>query len=308
MMKIALGGIGKIARDQHVPSLAASPDWDLAATVSRSGTVEGIEAFTDMEALLAARPDIRVLSLCQPAGPRFAYAAAALRAGRHVMLEKPPGATLAECHGLIRLAQANRVTLFASWHSREAAMVAQARAWLADRTLRGAHITWREDIRHWHPGQDWVLDAGGMGVLDPGINALSILTEILPGPVHLTEATLRIPANRQSPIAAQLVFTGNVTAAMDWLQEGPQTWDIRVETDGGTLLLSEGGAKMAVDGVPVAPDATAPRGEYPGLYARFARLVTEGRSDTDLTPLVHVADAFLLGRRVATEAFHWEKT
>ena len=29
-MKIALAGIGKIARDQHVPSLAASNDWELA--------------------------------------------------------------------------------------------------------------------------------------------------------------------------------------------------------------------------------------------------------------------------------------
>ena len=41
-MKVALVGIGKIARDQHVPALAASGDWELAATVSRSGTVEDI--------------------------------------------------------------------------------------------------------------------------------------------------------------------------------------------------------------------------------------------------------------------------
>ena len=35
-MKIALVGIGKIALDQHVPAIAASPEWELAATVSRS--------------------------------------------------------------------------------------------------------------------------------------------------------------------------------------------------------------------------------------------------------------------------------
>ena len=34
-MKVALVGIGKIALDQHVPALTASPDWELAATVSR---------------------------------------------------------------------------------------------------------------------------------------------------------------------------------------------------------------------------------------------------------------------------------
>ena len=44
---IALVGIGKIALDQHVPAIAASPDWELAATVSRNGRVEGVQAFTD---------------------------------------------------------------------------------------------------------------------------------------------------------------------------------------------------------------------------------------------------------------------
>ena len=95
--KIALAGIGKIARDQHVPALSADPDWDLAATISRSGSVDGVEAFTGIEEMLAARPDIPVISLALPPQPRFDYAAAALRAGRHVMLEKPPGATLTEC-------------------------------------------------------------------------------------------------------------------------------------------------------------------------------------------------------------------
>ena len=90
-MKVALVGIGKIARDQHVPALAASGDWELAATVSRSGTVEGVESFTDFAAMLEARPDIGTVSLCLPPQPRYPYAEAAIRAGRHVMLEKPPG-------------------------------------------------------------------------------------------------------------------------------------------------------------------------------------------------------------------------
>ena len=61
-MKLALVGVGKIALDQHVPALAESPDWDLAATVSRSGTVDGVEAFDSMEKMLAARPDILCLA------------------------------------------------------------------------------------------------------------------------------------------------------------------------------------------------------------------------------------------------------
>ncbi|MEY4871589.1 MAG: hypothetical protein RLZZ563_919 [Pseudomonadota bacterium] len=303
-MKIALVGIGKIARDQHVPALAASPDWELAATVSRSGTVDGVEAFTDFAAMLAARPDVGVISLCLPPQPRYPYAEAALLAGRHVMLEKPPGQTLAEVHALQALAAKQGVTLYATWHSRMAEAVAPAKAWLADKTIRRAQITWREDVRKWHPGQDWVFEPGGMGVFDPGINALSILTEILPAPVHVTAAELEFPANRDTPIAARIAFSGNISADFDWRQEGPQTWDIVVETGGGLLELKMGGNRLFIDGREVAGEDTI-MGEYPKLYARMAELVRAGQSEVDLAPMVHVADALTLGKRVVTDAFHF---
>lgn len=302
-MKVALVGIGKIARDQHVPAIAASPDWELAATVSRSGTVEGVQGFTDFAAFLDARPDVGTVSLCLPPQPRYAYAEAALRAGRHVMLEKPPGQTLAEVHALQALADRQGVTLYATWHSRMAHAVAVARAWLADKAVRKAHIAWREDVRHWHPGQDWVFEPGGMGVFDPGINALSILTEILPMPVHVTAAELEFPANRQTPIAARLEFSGGVTADFDWRQEGPQTWDIEVSTDSGDMALRLGGNVLEIGGQ--TSGARSIMGEYPALYARMAGLVRAGQSEVDLSPMVHVADALTLGRRVVTDAFRF---
>ncbi|MES2666002.1 MAG: Gfo/Idh/MocA family oxidoreductase [Pseudomonadota bacterium] len=303
-MKVALVGIGKIALDQHVPAIAASPDWDLAATVSRNGSVDGVEAFTDFAAFLAARPDVPVVSLCLPPVPRYAYAQAALAAGRHVMLEKPPGATLAEVHALTAMAAARGLTLYTTWHSRMAHAVAPAKAWLAGKTVTRAHITWREDVRKWHPGQDWVFAPGGMGVFDPGINALSILTEILPGPVHLTAATLTYPENRQTPIAADLTFSGGVTADFDWRQTGPQTWDIEVDTPEGQLALRMGGNLLEIDGV-AASGENSIMGEYPALYARMAALIGAAASEVDLAPMVHVADAMTLGRRLVTDPFQF---
>jgi D-galactose 1-dehydrogenase len=302
--KVALVGIGKIALDQHVPAIAASPDWTLAATVSRNGSVDGVEAFTDFASFLAARPDVGTVSLCMPPVPRHAYAQAALLAGRHVMLEKPPGATLAEVHALTALAASRGLTLYTTWHSRMAHAVAAARTWLADKTVQGAHITWREDVRKWHPGQNWVFEPGGMGVFDPGINALSIMTEILPRPVHLTAATLTYPENCQTPIAAQLAFSGNVTADFDWRQTGPQTWDITVDTAQGPMALRHGGNILEIAGQPATGEGTI-MGEYPALYARMATLVQTHQSEIDLAPMVHVADAMTLGRRLSTDPFHF---
>ena len=302
-MKLALIGIGKIAVDQHLPSIAASDDWELAAAVSRAGTVDGVPAYTDLDTMLAENEDIEVVSLCLPPVPRYDYAKACLEAGRHVMLEKPPGATLAEVHALQALAADKSLTLFATWHSRMAKGVQAAKAALAGQTVESAHIDWRENVRQWHPGQDWVFEPGGMGVFDPGINALSILTEILPDPVFLREATVHTPENRQTPIAADLTFSGGVTAAFDWLKEGTQMWEIEVRTtDGVHVHLKEGGNACLVNG-----DATAlaDLDEYPALYARMSELVKAGQSDVDLAPMVHVSDAMTLGRRVTAPAFDW---
>ncbi|GHD22827.1 Gfo/Idh/MocA family protein [Tianweitania populi] len=301
---IAIVGVGKIARDQHIPSITKNDAFRLAATVSRHSEVDGVENFATIEELLEQRPDIPAVALCMPPQNRFDAAWTAIKAGRHVLLEKPPGATIAEVQALVEAARDKGVALFATWHSRYAAAVPSAKAWLAERKVESARITWKEDVRRWHPGQEWIWQPGGLGVFDPGINALSILTEILPQPVRVTSAELEFPEGRDAPIGAQLQFAGasgeTVSADFDWRQTGPQTWDIDVLTNDGTLKLSSGGAEMTVDQKVVIQEADS---EYDGIYARFATVVAERAIDVDLAPLVHVADAFMLGRRIAVDAF-----
>ena len=53
---VALVGVGKIARDQHIPAIAADPDFELVAAVSRNATIEGVPGFTDLDAFLAEGP------------------------------------------------------------------------------------------------------------------------------------------------------------------------------------------------------------------------------------------------------------
>ena len=144
---LALVGIGKIARDQHIPSIAGGNDFVVAAGVSRHGKVEGAENFTDFDEFLAARPDIKVVSLCTPPEVRFDMAKAAIAAGRHVLMEKPPATTLGEAEALSELAEKAGVTLFATWHSRFALGVEPAKQWLADKVIQSISIVWKEDVR-----------------------------------------------------------------------------------------------------------------------------------------------------------------
>jgi D-galactose 1-dehydrogenase len=303
-IRVALIGLGKIARDQHLPAMAADPRFDFVAVVSRHATQDGLPSFHTLDELLASDVAFDAVALCTPPQVRHGLARQALEAGKHVMLEKPPGATLSEVEDLRQVAEAQGVTLQTTWHSRYAPAVAPARDWLADKTITAARIHWREDVRVWHPGQDWIWEPGGLGVFDPGINALSIATAVLPRPFFLTSAVLHVPENRQSPIQAELDFVDvagvPIRAEFDFLQTGPQSWDIEVDTDGGALRLSHGGSKLWIDDALVHEQ---PEAEYPGLYARFAELIGAGQSDVDVTPLRHVADAFLLGRRVVAPAF-----
>ena len=183
-IRIAIVGVGKIVRDQHLPSVAKNPDFELVATASRHGTVEGVKNYTTIEAMLDAEPSIDAVSLCMPPQYRYEAAYKALVAGKHVFLEKPPGATLSEVADLEALANKQGASLFASWHSRYAPGVEAAKAFLAATTIKCVHVIWKEDVRHWHPNQEWIWQAGGLGVFDPGINALSIVTHILPPPHH----------------------------------------------------------------------------------------------------------------------------
>lgn len=304
VIQVAIVGLGKIAHDQHIPAIAASGEFELVAAASLAGTIEGVPVFETVDALLNAGIAIDAIAMCQPPQARFEAAAKAVRAGKHVLLEKPPGATLAEVEALTRLAEASGTTLFAAWHSRYASGVDQARAWLAEREIRRVDIVWKEDVRRWHPGQQWIWEPGGFGVFDPGINALSIATHVLPQHFYLRDGRLEIPSNRAAPIAAELQMVGidgaPVHAVFDWRQQGPQTWDITAETEAGTLLLRAGGARLAIDGV---ERDVGPECEYPEIYARFALLISEARSDVDRTPLRLVADAFTRCRQIRVDPF-----
>ncbi|MDF0488019.1 Gfo/Idh/MocA family oxidoreductase [Sphingomonas sp. H39-1-10] len=304
--RIGIVGMGKIARDQHLPAIRGDAAFSLAATVSpiADQNVAGVPHLPSLDALLAQGPAVDAIALCTPPQVRYDLAAHALARGIHVLLEKPPGATLAEVDALEARAVKTGASLFTAWHSRFAAGVAPARAWLAERRIERVSIIWREDVRVWHPGQAWIWEPGGLGVFDPGINALSIATHILPRPFFLRSGTIAIPANRAAPIAADLSFSDSAGAEihldLDWRQTGAQSWDIIVETDAGTCRLSRGGAVLTL---PSGDEHHEDR-EYRGLYARFATLIRSGRSDIDTGPLKLVADAFLRARRDVVEPFN----
>jgi D-galactose 1-dehydrogenase len=308
--KIAIIGLGKITQDQHLPVIDKSDDFEVAAVVSQRGlSHKGGASFKTPAELYAAMPEIGIVSVNTPPDVRHQIAREALAADKHVLLEKPPAATLAEFEDLKTFAASQGKVLFATWHSQFNPAVDEAKALLAKHGVRSVKIEWREDVKKWHPGQDWVWEPGGFGVFDPGINALSIFVKILPFAPFVKAAELSYPANRQTPIAAKLTFGSaassdpTLTADFDWREQGDEKWHMTIETaDGKKLRLFRGGAALEVDGQLVVE---APSEEYERIYAHFADLLASDKSDVDGSPLRLVADAMLVGKRVTTDAFDW---
>ena len=303
-VRIAIIGYGKIAEDQHAPSIRGNARFELAATSSRSG--QGVaQTFTDWRELIRNVEGLEAVAITTPPGPRFDIARECVAAGLHCLLEKPPTAGLAQIAELECLAQAQRVTLFTTWHAQHHATVDAAARALAGKRIKSMEIHWHEDVHKWHPGQQWIWEPGGFGVFDPGINALSIATKIFPGGLFVRSADLEVPADAQTPIAADIVFSspdadGPLHASLDWRRTEGEEWTISVATsDGLQVRLEEGGAKLVIDGEPQADDGI---GEYPDIYRTFIDLIDERRSLVDVAPFRLVADSLLVGRTKKVDA------
>ena len=303
-INLGIVAVGKIVRDQHLPAIESNPNLNLLATASRNASITGIQAFQTIEQMIEGTPDLDAVALCMPPQYRYQAAHIALNHGLHVLLEKPPGATVSEVEQLAELAARKGLSLFATWHSRYAAAVEKAKHLLIDQTITSVSVAWKEDVRKWHPGQDWIWQAGGLGVFDPGINGLSILTHLLPEPAMVGKAELIFPENRAAPIAAIMQFTTAsglpIELEFDWRQTGDEVWDVKFAFDAGELIVSEGGGAVSLNGEQLA---IVEQNEYEAIYQRFVEIVAGGICDVDLTPLKLTADAFLLGNRRVVEAF-----
>ena len=298
-IRIGVIGMGKIALDQHLPAIAGDARFSLAATVERSAPASTLN-FISHDRMLAASDRLDAVAITTPPGPRYAIARDCIAAGLHVLLEKPPTASLAEIDDLRVRAAERGVSLFTTWHAQHNPAVVAATALLAGQRIRDLTIKWHEDVEKWHPGQRWIWQAGGYGVFDPGINAFSIASAIFPASLFVRHAALHYPRGAHTPIAVEIEFAspasdGPLRCSLDFRYKAGEEWTIRVTTEqGNTLELHDGGARLLVDG---AARSTAGIGEYPDIYRRFAELVDQRSSQVDVVPLRMVADCLLVASR-----------
>ncbi|WP_432136530.1 Gfo/Idh/MocA family protein [Streptomyces sp. bgisy154] len=213
---LRLGAIGtsSIAWRRVLPTVTRMPQWDLVAVAGRTAKKAALfaehfecAAEDDAESLLA-RPDIDAVYVSTPTALHHAWAERALRAGKHVLVEKPIGTTAEEARSLCALAAERGLTLrenFMFLHHPQHARVQE----LVDGGRLGRPAAFRaafcipplpdEDIRY---------DArlGGGALLDVGVYPLRAAALLLGPGLEVAGATLRTRARDGLDLSGQVLL------------------------------------------------------------------------------------------------------
>ena len=163
MIKIGIIGCGKIAQFRHIPEYAANPNVQLVGfydiNQKRSADLAkkyGGQAYESLEALLAA--DIDAVSVCTPNYVHAEQTITALKAGKHVLCEKPMAGSIQDCEAMLKAAREAGRFLMLGHNQRLAKAHVKARE-LIESGLIGDIVTFRTTFFHGGP-ENWSIDPG----------------------------------------------------------------------------------------------------------------------------------------------------
>ena len=207
MIKIGILGCGKIAQVRHIPEYAANPDCQLVGfynpTKSRAEDMAakyGGLAYDTAEELLA-NPEIDAVSVCAANYAHAALSIQALKAGKHVLCEKPMATTLADCEAMVECAKKNGKFLMIGHNQRLAKAHMEAKR-LIDAGLIGDIITFRTSFGHGGP-ETWAIKPGkDTWFFDKSKAAMGVMADL---GVHKTDLIQYLTGQRVVRTTARLV-------------------------------------------------------------------------------------------------------
>lgn len=193
-MNFGIIGSGMIAQF-HAKAIDAMDGSQLRSVYSRNpkssqaiADENGCAAYSDLDAFLAD-PELDIVTIATPSGAHLDPALAAVRAGKHVICEKPLEITTARIDRMIAEGEKQGVTISGIFNRRfNPALLALKKAIDAGRfgqiAMADAYIKWYRDQAYYDSGQwrgTWKLDGGG-ALMNQSIHAIDQLL-YLAGPV-----------------------------------------------------------------------------------------------------------------------------
>jgi len=236
MTGIGIIGCGKISQIRHIPEYADNKDVRIIGYFDlnreRAGELAvryGAKAYNSVDELLADK-DIDAVSVCVANNAHCDVTVKALKAGKHVLCEKPMAVTIEECELMVKTAEKCGKKLMIAQNQRLAKAHAKAKA-LVDAGEIGKVLTFRTAFGHSGP-ENWSIDPGkNTWFFDKKVAAMGVMADL---GIHKTDLIQYLISQKIVAVSAKLVTIDKT---------GPDGQKIGVddnaiciyEMDGGTI-------------------------------------------------------------------------
>lgn len=248
-------GVGMIA-DYHAQAIREAHGATLVGVMSRSA--EKVQAFAEKHALpysttrieeLVTRSDIDVVCIATPSGAHLEPALAAIRAGKHVLIEKPLEITTDRVDQILKAAAAAGVRV---------APVFQARFGPGARTLKAAiealrfgqlvlcsaYVKWHRAAPYYSGWKGTLALDGGGAVINQGIHAIDLLQWFAGMPAEVFAWKTRrvhIGIEAEDTACASLRFESGALGSIEASTAAWPGWSRRIEITGerGSAALED---------------------------------------------------------------------
>ena len=204
MVKVGIIGCGKIAQVRHIPEYLDNPNakltglYDLNLQRAKELAEKYDCKFYESVEEMLADPEIDAVSVCVANHVHAEITIAALKAGKHVLCEKPMATKLKDCQMMVDTAEQMSKKLMIGQNQRFAKAHAEAKK-IIERGDIGSVLTFKTTFGHGGP-ETWSVDAGpqnwffdkkraAMGAMaDLGVHKTDLIQYLLNDTVEETTA------------------------------------------------------------------------------------------------------------------------
>ena len=307
MLKVGIIGCGKISQVRHAPEYAENPNCELVAVYDQvpqqaeaMAKEYGAKAYGSLEEMLASGLD--AVSVCVANVAHAPVSIQALKAGMHVLCEKPMGTTVAECEEMNTAARESGKVLMIGQNQRFAAAHVKARELIRKGAI-GEVISFRTTFGHPGPegwtgnANSWFFDkkmASFGAMADLGVHKTDLLHFLLDDQVTEVEAKV-VTLDKKFPDGSPITVDDN-TFCIYKTQKGAVgtmhvSWTFYGGEDNSTIIYGTKGVLRCY----ANPDYSLIWEKRDGEVERFAldKLTSNKEQTTGGRTSTGVIDAFL---------------
>jgi predicted dehydrogenase len=244
MLSWLLAGIGDISRKRVLPAILAEPNSRLVGLITRDPAKAepyGVPGFETIEAALAST-DADAVYIATPVFLHAPQTIAALRAGRHVLCEKPMALNYAEARSMQQTAAETGRTLAIAYYRRKYPKVERARQLIAAGAI-GQPVFAEATSHDWFnpigTSRAWLADpdkSGGGPLRDIASHRIDLMNYFFGRPtrstIHLSDVVLHLPVDDNATVLID--YRRGIRALVD------VRWHSRISRDEFRIRGTEG--------------------------------------------------------------------